>query len=118
MILAQFNKNKKAVLSQGTTRHAGHLNRKLAPNPVATQLIETSLKLSENMEKLLKNHCKRISEGLSHVAACHRGTTVPKFTTFGQLVSISQTPTLPNFVALRQNTCEISFVEKICSLEK
>jgi len=33
-------------------------------------------------------------------------------------VSIGQTPTLLNFVTLRQIVCEIAVVEKLCSMEK
>ena len=59
---------------------------------------------------------KRISEGLMHVAAWELGLSRdpgPKFTKLREYVSIGQTLTLPNFVALRQKVCEISVAEKI-----
>jgi len=38
----------------------GHLYRKLAPDPLVTQWIERTLKLSEDMEKLSKKHFSMI----------------------------------------------------------
>ena len=48
------------MLSQGTTARCGHLYRKLAPDPLVTQWIERTLKLSEDMGKLSKNHFSMI----------------------------------------------------------
>ena len=74
-----------------------------------------TLKLSRTWEIVEKPHYKRISEGLTHVAALHHGTPGPKFTKFGNKFSFAIPLTLPNFVALRQKVCEISVVEKFCS---
>jgi len=44
-------------------RDTGHLHRKLAPTPWATQWIERTQQQSWNIRKLSKTLCKCISEG-------------------------------------------------------
>jgi len=65
-------------------RDVGHLYRKLAPDPLVTQWIERTLKLSEDMGSCRKTTFQCISEGLMHVAAWYHGTSGSNFTKFGE----------------------------------
>ena len=80
--------------------------------------IKTAGKRGEVVEKPLREF---ISEGLTRVTVQYDGTPGPKFTKFGELVSIGQTP---NAAKCRcdptKSECEIDLfvVEKFCSPKK
>ena len=92
---------------------AGHLYRNLAPNPRATQWIETTLKLSANIEKLSKNHVRSVGISVKDWCMSPHCITGPQ-TKVHEIrevrVDWPDPLTLPNFVALRQKVCEISDV--------
>jgi len=53
-----------------------------------------------------------------HVAALLRQTQESKFTKFGEEMSIGQTLTMQNFVAIQQEVSEIYAIKNLCSPKK
>ena len=104
-------------------RDAGHSCGKLAPNPGATHWRSEY----RNNTKPIGKHREVVEKPLtgvsvkdwcmSPVAAWYHGSPGPKFTKFGEYVSIGKTPNAtkyryaPDIVMLRQNVCKISVVE-------
>jgi len=123
-IRVNFCCTKGRVLSQGTTARCGTLvlktctqrhNKISSGNAVNRKNTKTIGKHGEVVENPLY---KRIIERLMHVAAWYYRTLGPKFTKFGEYVSIGRPLTRPNFIVLRQKVCEIPLVEKFSSPEK
>ena len=80
---------------------------------MSTTLTETATTYDKTYLLLYQHKC--ISEGLMHVAASIAGPMDRSSTNSGNKCRLARPLTLPNFVALQQEICEISAVKNLCS---